>query len=500
MQKDQGIMLILICAILIICYFAPLTSVDTFGNISNISNISNIRKFNPQGSYISPDTFNPGSDVEEWRINKNLYEPGTYQGLNFPSLKTAFPFNKFLPERYNDNDIGLIKSDGIIVGGYMPQIIRPFDSVTANPKQSSKCQWPCYSDKKFQKWCSEENAINYHAMRPLIGPEQYNNNLRKMFKAIIDKKGPFRGTGPHDDQYSKVDTTVFCTESQQAIMSWLMQKIALQVSKMPEMQRNGPWKMERFYDTDVQMYQYVNPDGSTYFKIIFNLFNPLRSVSTMVYATVYLINGDPSLVDMDFINNQSMDEYMAPQNGYGPITAHNVSNSFDSGGEMGIIQPEPLGFANTPEGKKMWEDFYKKDPNDFDWNYMNTLEVQKFNKEGFYSNVPGDNIKIEGGVPETLKKALRQSDCKEANLMSCSTPNYVGITAVSAKSLNEDNNSIDKQLEKLRIERHSNFVDYEIAPLNGSVKNVYSNSSLVYSNSNPLSLRGIETPSGSIYI
>ena len=35
---------------------------------------------------------------------------------------------------------------------------------------------------------------------------------------------------------------------------------------------------------------------------------------------------------------------------------------------------------------------------------MNTLEVQKFNREGFYSNVPGDNIKIEGGVPESLRK------------------------------------------------------------------------------------------------
>jgi hypothetical protein len=474
--KDQGIMLILICTILIICYFAPLTTVDTFANI---------RKFNSQGSYVSLDTFNPGSNVEDWRINKNLYEPGTHESLNFPSLKSAFPYNKFLPERYNDDDIGLIKSDGIPLGTYMPQIIRPFDSVTANPTSGSKCKWPCYSDKKFQQWCSEENAINYHAMRPLVSPGQYNNNLRKMFKAIIDKKGPFRSSGPQDDQYSKVETTVFCTESQQAMMAWLMQKIALQVTKMPEMQRNGPWKTERFYDTDVQMYQYVNPDGSTYFKIIFNLFNPLRSVSTMVYATVYLINGDPSLVDMDFINNQSMEDYMAPQNGFGAITGHNTNTSFESvGGGMSIIEPEPLGFTNTPEGQQMWGDFYKKDPNNFDWNYANTLEVQKFNKEGFYSNVPGDNIKIEGGVPESLKKALRESSCKEANLMSCTTPNYVGITAPSAKSLNDGKGSIDA----------------EFAKLDGSVKNVYANPSLIYSNGNPLSLRSVETASGTIYV
>ncbi len=488
-NKDQGIMLILICIILIICYFTPLTTLDTFGNVRN---------FNPQGSYVSPDTFNPGPAVENWRINKKLYEPGTRQGLNFPSLQTAFPFNKFLPEQYNDDEIGLIKSDGVIVGGYMPQIIRPFDSVTANPSKGSKCQWPCYSDKKFQQWCSEENAIKYHAMRPLVSPSQYNNNLKKLMQEIIDKKGPFRN-GPQDDRYSKVDTAVFCTESQKALMSWLMQKIALQVTKMPEMQRNGPWKYEMFYDTDVQMYQFVNPDNSTYFKIIFNLYNPLRSVSTMVCATVYLINGDPSLVDMDFVNNESMDDYMSPRNGYGSITGHNLSSTFDSvGGGLDIIEPEPLGFTNTPEGQQMWEDFYKKDPNDFDWNYMNTLEVQKFNKEGFHSNVPSDNIKIEGGVPETLKKALRESGCKEANLMSCVTPGYTGITAPSSKSLNYGKGDIDKRLEQLNIERSN--TNYQIAPLDGSVKNVYSDPSLIYSNNNSLSLRGVETASGTLYI
>ena len=69
---------------------------------------------------------------------------------------------------------------------------------------------------------------------------------------------------------------------------------------------------------------------------------------------------------MDFINNQSMDDYMSPQNGYGPITGHNINMAFGSvGGGMDIIEPEPLGFTNTPEGQQMWEDFYKKDPNDF---------------------------------------------------------------------------------------------------------------------------------------
>jgi len=169
---------------------------------------------------------------------------------------------------------------------------------------------------------------------------------------------------------------------------------------------------------------------------------------------------------------------MAPQNGYGEITGHNI--------DSGIVEPVPIGFPNTPEGQRMSDDFYKKDPNEFDWNYMNTLEVQKFNKEGFHSNIPDDNIKIEGGVPDSLKKALRQSNCKEANLMSCAVQKYTGvmITAPSAKTLNDGKESIDT----------------EFAKLDGSVKTVYADPSLVYTNKNPVSLRSVETLSGTIYI
>jgi hypothetical protein len=481
-QPDQGLMIILISAILIICYFAPLnTGIESFANL-----------INPQGSYRTNNTFNPGSDVEQWRINKKLYEPGPRQSLNFQSVQSQFPYNRNLPEAYNDDQIGLIKSDGVIVGGYMPQILRPFDSVTANPSKGSDCKWPCYSDKKFQQWCSEENAINYHAMRPLIAPNQWNKNLKKMFNLMLDKKGPSSGI-PEYNQFEKVDTAVFCTESQQALMSWLMQKVAVAVNKMPEMQKNGPWKSERFVEMDVQMYQFVNPDSSTYFKIIFQLFNPLRSVATLVVATIFVISGQPSLVAMDFVNEGSMGDYMEPQNGFGPITGHNVTRNFDSGGGgMDIIPFEPLGVPNTPEGMQLWESNYKKNPNEFDWNYQNTLEVQKFNKEGFHSNVPGDNIKIEGGVPDSLKKVLRDrsNTCKEDNLMSCMTPGYTGITGVSAKSLNEKTMPLDKAFEKAQFAR-----------MDGSVKNVYANPSVVYSaGKEPIALRAVETAAGTIYI
>ena len=480
---DQGIMITLIFAILIICYFAPIGS-EGFGNTRTLVK-TKTNLFNPQGSYVSRNTFinNPYSSVENWKINKGqngIREPGTWQEMNLNNVKSGFPFNRNLPEFYNEDDIGLIKSDGTIINGFVPQILRPFDSVSANPSPESDCKWPCYSDKKFQKWCSEENAINYHAMRPIVQPNQYNDLLKKMFNSILDRPGP-ASRPPPDDQYTRIETAVFCTETQQSLMAWLMQKIALYVSKTPSMQKNGPWKTEMFYETDVLMYQFVNPDGSTYFKIIFNLFNPLRSVATLVVATIYMtrpmISGKPSLVAMDFVNEGFMGDYVPPMNGFGAINGHNVNMSFESvGGGMDVIQWSPLGISDSPEGMKLFESVWKKDPNEFDWNYFNTLEVQKFNKEGFFSNVPGDNIVIEGGVPDSLKAALNSGVCDEEQLMSCMMPRYTGITGPSAQS------------------------DSHFAKNDGQVHNVYVNPQVIYSNPDPMSLRKIETPAGLIYI
>lgn len=486
-KTDQGIMLVLICSILIICYFAPLSNIDTFVNV-----------FNPQGSYISQSTFinNPPSSVENWRINKNLYEPGPEGSLSMYNVQNQFPYNKPTEEFFTNGKINLIKSDGVILGGYMPQILRPFDSVTANPTPGSDCKWPCYSDRKFQQWCSEENAINYHAMRPLISPNEWNRLLKKMFGIMKDKVGPYCKKTPESDKF----TAVFCTESQNDIMVWLMQKVALAVSKMPEMQKNGPWKEERFVELDVSMYQYINPDSSIYFKVIFNLFNPLRSVATLVCATVFIVDGKPSLVDIDFVNEGSMDDYMKPQNGFGPITGYNISNF----NKKNIESPDHIGFDVSPEGRQLWEDFYKKDPNQFDWNYMNTLEVQKFNKDGFYSNVPEENVSIEGGVPDSLKRLLRdrENTCNTDNLMSCMTPGYTGITGVSAKTLNGKFPEVSMETANLKRT--------EFAPLDGNVKNVYADPTIIFSSNKngingtnqngAINLRQIETPSGLIYI
>lgn len=480
MQQEEGIIILLAIALLSICYFAPLTNgegnVESFGNLTQADVSSHPTGYlNPQGSIGTvPNSFHPGSAVRRvgWKAGTGLNNPsfqqtgpGNPQSYNFGTM-SSFPFME-QSRTSNNEKISLIKPDGVVLGGYLPQILRPFDSVTAQTK-NDKCSWPCYSDLKHQKWCSEKNAINYYGMRPLISPSQYNKNLQKMFNMVIDKDSPIP-MSPSDDKFA----AVFCTETEGSIMSWLMQKIAIAVERMPEMQRNGPWKSERFYDTDVQLYQFVGEDGGTHFKVIFNLYNPLRSVATLVEATVFLVNGKPVLKAMGFVNDGEMKDYMPPENGLGPINGQNVTSTEKNG--FGIEMFEPLGVAETPQGMQMWEAAYKQNPNEFDWNYQNTLEVQKFNKYGFYSNALGDNVEIKGGVPDSLKNRLQQ--CKEDNLMSCDTPGFTGIQAVSAKALDEHN----KMPSMDTIEKDRKLMMPHPAALNGDVKDVYVDPTLVYS-------------------
>ena len=449
MQQEEGIVILLS-----ICYFSPLysnyqESIETFNNILNEAT----NYINPQGSIgNNQQHFNPGSSVRtiKWKNpSGNIQtEPGNPQSLNMTDVQASFPY--FEQSKISNNEkIQLIKKDGVITGGYVPQILRPSDNVSlTNNNNNKNCNEPCYTDYKHQKWCNEKNAMMYYGMRPIITPEQYNDNLKKLFNSIIDE--PKSSGNIQDDKY----TAVFCTETKESIMSWLMQKIAKAVENMPSMKRNGPWEIERFYHTDVKMYQYIDDiTNQLYFKLIFNLYNPLRSISTLVQATIHTINEIPILKDIDFVNSGMMNSYIPSDGVYGPINGQNISPGSKGPKYGNIIDNfQPLGFDESPEGIKEWENNYKSNPNDFDWNYKNTLQIQKFNKNGFYSNNPQDNIEIEGGIPDSLKEKLKA--CSQENLMSCMTPRYSGISS------NIINNNDD---------------------INGDVKNVYNNPQLVYS-------------------
>ena len=66
---------------------------------------------------------------------------------------------------------------------------------------------------------------------------------------------------------------VFCTNTQKDIMSFIMGKVALQVSKMPRFNKNSSWGAEQFIHTEpTEIYEYSGKMGR-YYRVIFNLYN-----------------------------------------------------------------------------------------------------------------------------------------------------------------------------------------------------------------------------------
>lgn len=289
---------------------------------------------------------------------------------------------------------------------YQPSIIRPIDSVMV-PRSISrgsfageKCNWPCYAGSKYQEWCSEEDAINYHAMRPLVEPDTYNKWLQKLFFTVTK--------GSKVPQFNEnIWSAVFCQNTKKDLMNFLMKKVAEAVSLIPEMHKNGSWGYEQFHWTDAKVFQYLESNNQMFYKILFNLYNPLRSVSTEVYTVISVSganNQDLNVRYMGFVNQL---EWKMNGQKIDGISGYNMANAGENpqiNVETEVEGPEPTALG---------------------WNYGNTLVQQEFNKQGFYEN--GANVEIRAGVPDSLKQKIQNfSEKSNSYLFGCATSRFSG--------------------------------------------------------------------------
>lgn len=281
---------------------------------------------------------------------------------------------------------------GTRLGGYQPSIIRPIDDVylPRDIKRGTfveKCDYPVYSGAKQQVWCNEQNAIDYYGMRPIIEPDAYTLLLKRLFETVV-----MRSVGSYDYQgllkkYSfdvpdpQKFQAVFCSETESTIMNFIMKKIAEAVNVMPEMHKNGPYKIEMFYYTDPTVFQIITEKGNLYYKLIFNLYNALRSVSTLVETVIAGVpskdkNIDPMIIGMTF--------------------ASNIEKFSDSGLPAAPIPR--IGHSNIV--------LSDTNPTDVSWLYKNTLDNNEFNKHGFYED--GYNVDFEVSIPENLRRKIQK--------------------------------------------------------------------------------------------
>jgi hypothetical protein len=322
--------------------------------------------------------------------------------------------------------------------GYSSIILRPFDSVhvprdikrsiDGSVEKEYKCDWPAYAGSKYQQWCSEKNAVMYHAMRPIMSPDDYTRALYKLFKVI---------TGPNQSRVPKGDwkkglvpkdskALVFCGLSSKEIMDFLMLKINSDVPKVPELMKNGSWISEQFYWAEpATFYYFIDPSGREFYNILFYLYNPLRSISTMVQAIITpATNNDFVIVFMDIINSKMWRTDGRP----GTDTVEGIE-PFTPGpsGPSGIDLSGTSHVFGMSQGAP-----YSELP----WIFGDKVLKQEFNEHGFYDpgntvngihQVSSNNVNIQGGVPDSLKAQIKTFEKNSPSyLIPSATNSYNG--------------------------------------------------------------------------
>lgn len=396
MDTQEIMCIALLSSILVIAFMSP-NYIDCFANTlfeaGGVVNTTLVENF---GSYY------PIKDGEQG-TNANLgiqagfpyYKPPVPNDVNYRNIQT---FGDESPSAVYKSL--LRNGDGSIVNGYQPSIIRPLDT-TVFYKRNDKgepCDWPLYAgNNDKQVWCNEKDAIDYYAMRPLKTATTYNEWLKQLFSIIVKP-----GNSVTNILDSKLIPKMYCwdgsffdgTDEKKTVMKWLMQKIAEGVNKIPAMKKNSSWGNEQFHHTDGELYAFTTDNGKgSVYKLVFNLYNPLRSTSTLIEAVV--INptfegretNKYTLIKMDFVNkgewNSTDTELPNGMQGYNLPKANNDI-------------PIDVNSRGLPQSTVM------------KWNYGNTLNKQEFNEFGFYD--PNTNVQVKGGVPESLKKAIQAQD------------------------------------------------------------------------------------------
>jgi hypothetical protein len=335
------------------------------------------------------------------KSTKNLFNngPNVYPQYGADGTMGLNPWARQVNNRKtNQEPISLQKMYGGPLGTYQPSIIRPLDNVRIpqDVKRGSVeeiCRGPVYTGSKFQEWCSEDNAINYYAMRPIVNPDEYSKWLRRLFDTVVMRSMGFYNIDITRPQIKEeVWESVFCDSSKSDIMNHLMLKITEAVEVLPEMHKNGSWKVEQFHWTDAQVYQLLY-NGNLFYKVLFNLYNPLRSISTQVEATLFLKEVEQSIVIiyMGFVSSLENE--------------HNENS----------IKPFNLPLAGQNYQINMETEVEGPKPTDINWNYGNTLLQQNFNQYGYYD--ADNNVPINAGVPESLKPRIKQFEDKSKEFL-----------------------------------------------------------------------------------
>lgn len=268
--------------------------------------------------------------------------------------------------------------------GHTRIISRPPNSL-AMPKDLHRGEFCTAEKNKYQKWCSEDNAVGYYAMQPIIQPNDYNAALSKLFKTMPTGKAmdSFEHMAWRHGLPDKFKSNMFCSRDPEQIVKVVVDRINKNIHLVPELNKSGPFGSLYFYYTQPILVYYFTGNQYNYYNVIFTLYNPLRSIGTKIQTILMETSTSLDIVYMEFVNNQLWSD--------NDIETKGIYNNMDS---------RSIDVSGSLTGENLGNKY-----SSLDWHFGNTVEKQSFNEHGFYEQ--GKNVQIVAGIPDSLRAKIR---------------------------------------------------------------------------------------------
>lgn len=223
--------------------------------------------------------------------------------------------------------------------------------------------------------CPESDAQNY-AMRPILDYNVYMRMMNQLFNIISDNI-PFEV--PDKDPEVNADVPDKLAKKVKDFIKAKLDKGKDTIPDFKKYARADTWHGEQFVLTNERLFVYNFPEFQ---KVVasFTLQNPLRSMSTDIFAIVLL-----------------KDKKM-----YLQVIGTSTKLSQETDFYPGMNVPNKVGNVEYLSSREE-----SAEPQ---WIYANTINNQTFNLVGMHEADESNNILIPGGIPDEYKNIIERCD------------------------------------------------------------------------------------------
>lgn len=162
----------------------------------------------------------------------------------------------------------------------------------------NKCKYPTTNNKKYT---TTQKALSDYGQQKIIQPNTYLEIVEKLMFQLSNKN--------IDIDDNELEEIIY-DQDVSIIKNFIHSKINDKVTTEEYLQQNGSFKFEYLYPKDLKIYYFKyknneenNSSDTKIFKIIFTLYNPIRSVSVDCIAFISNINNNLNIEYANILND-----------------------------------------------------------------------------------------------------------------------------------------------------------------------------------------------------